>query len=311
MEYLQHSRQYFKSFRDAHLQDYFESMKRFKVGGGSGFQYFDGSNEVNQTMYDIYGNLEDFYADLSIPGKFSSPEALIDSWVNFKNHLIAKGKIFEKIINDLIEEQKKSPFYNPGDPVESLLPPPLNVVNGIRLEVLDVLEHILAMEEVNSYLNPNSVPSLESIVETICRNFHRFCNQLGKRYDNRSTISVSDEYDVQDLLHSIFKLHFNDIRAEEYTPSYAGGASRIDFLISDEELAIEVKKTRAGLKDKSIGEQLIIDTGRYSAHPKCKKLICFVYDPELLIKNPEGIENDLSKSSNGIDVQVIISPKGN
>jgi len=132
--------------------------------------------------------------------------------------------------------------------VESLLPLPLNVVNDIRLEVLDVLEHILAMEEVNSYLNPNSVPSLESTVETICRNFHKLCNQLGKRYDNRSTISVSDEYDVQDLLHSIFKLHFNDIRAEEYTPSYAGGASRIDFLISNEELAIEVKKLGQDLK---------------------------------------------------------------
>lgn len=311
MEYLQQSRDYFKTFRDTHLHDYFETMRCYKVGGGSGFQYFYCSDEVNQTMYDIYGNLEDLYSDVSIPGQFATPDALIDSWVNFKEHLIKKGHLFEKIKDKLVEDRKKGPFYDPDEPIASFLPEPLKAVNSIRLEVLDVLEHVLAMDDVTNYTNPKNVKVLESTVELICRNFHKFCNQLGNRYSNRSTIDVSDEYDVQDLLHSIFKLHFHDVRAEEYTPSYVGGASRMDFLLSDEEIAIEVKKTRKGLKDKHVGEQLIIDTGRYSIHPKCKKLICFVYDPDLLIKNPEGIEKDLSKKTNGIEVKVIISPKGN
>ena len=184
-------------------------------------------------------------------------------------------------------------------------------IGETNLKILKNSPDLVKLYEVDTRLDSKGAEPLCSSVETICRNFHKFCNQLGKRYDKRQTIIVSDEYDVQDLLHSIFKLHFSDVRAEEYTPSYAGGASRIDFLLADEEIAVEVKKTRAALKDKHIGEQLIVDTGRYSVHPKCKRLICFVYDPELLIKNPEGIENDLSKPSNGIDVQVIISPKGN
>ena len=32
-------------------------------------------------------------------------------------------------------------------------------------------------------------------------------------------LSVTDEYDVQDLFHAILLLHFDDVRAEEVTPS--------------------------------------------------------------------------------------------
>ncbi|MCM2285658.1 MAG: hypothetical protein NDI81_12805 [Desulfobacula sp.] len=38
-----------------------------------------------------------------------------------------------------------------------------------------------------------------------------------------------------------------------------------------------------------------IDSQRYRVHPDCKKLLCFVYDPEGWISNPCGLENDLNK----------------
>jgi hypothetical protein len=60
------------------------------------------------------------------------------------------------------------------------------------------------------------------------------------------------------------------------------------------------------LKDKHVGEQLLIDIGRYKAHPDCKYLVCFVYDPLNNLKNPHGLENDLSKKYNGMDVKVIV-----
>ncbi|MDE5825067.1 MAG: hypothetical protein K2H91_10375 [Lachnospiraceae bacterium] len=62
---------------------------------------------------------------------------------------------------------------------------------------------------------------------------------------------------------------------------------------------MEVKKTRQGLEDKEIGDQLIIDVDRYKAHPNCEKLICFVYDPEGRIGNPVGIMNDLNAQHKG------------
>jgi hypothetical protein len=154
----------------------------------------------------------------------------------------------------------------------------------------------------------NNIDSKGCIVNII-NNFHRAARQLLIRYSKRNTLKINDEYDVQDLLHTFLKLHFDDIREEEYSPSYAGSSSRIDFLLNDQKIAIEVKKTRTKLTDKEIGEELMIDIMRYEAHPKVKSLICFVYDPEGKIKNPAGLENDLSKTHNNLDVEVIICPK--
>jgi hypothetical protein len=138
--------------------------------------------------------------------------------------------------------------------------------------------------------------------------FHIVVKQLRSRYKGRATLDIEDEYDVQDLLHALLRLYFDDVRAEEWTPSYAGGSSRMDFLLKKECIVIEVKKTRKELSDKELGKQLIEDKEKYKAHPDCKKLICFAYDPENRIANPKGIENDLNKQTENFEVTVIIKP---
>ena len=150
-----------------------------------------------------------------------------------------------------------------------------------------------------------------NIIWKICSQFHIVAKQLGDyRHKNRNTITITDEYDVQDLLHALLKIFFDDIRPEEYTPSYAGGSSRIDFLIKSEKIAIEIKKTREGLKGKQIADQLIIDIDRYkAAHPDCETLFCFVYDPENLIQNPIGFEKDINEKHKG-EAEVLVCPKG-
>jgi hypothetical protein len=145
-------------------------------------------------------------------------------------------------------------------------------------------------------------------VENICNNFHRIARQLRARYNNRDTLNVKDEYDVQDLLHAILCLYFDDIRPEESTPSYAGGSSRLDFLLKKEQLVIEVKRSREKLTAKELANQLIEDIDRYKAHPDCKILMCFVYDPEGNIPNPRGIEADLSRDNGPFPVRVMIRP---
>ena len=82
----------------------------------------------------------------------------------------------------------------------------------------------------------------------------------------------------------------------------------MDFLIKDCDVVVEIKKTRKGLSDKEIGNQLIEDIARYKVHPDCSILICFVYDPEGRISNPRGIENDLTKKDGNLDVIVFIRP---
>jgi hypothetical protein len=147
-----------------------------------------------------------------------------------------------------------------------------------------------------------------NIIENICNRFHLVDKQLRSRRENRNTLEIEDEYDVQDLLHALLHLEFDDIRPEEYIPSYAGSSSRMDFLLKQEQVIIEVKKTRQGLRAKEIGEELMIDIQRYQSHPDCQTLICFVYDPERSLSNPRGIENDLNRTEEDLTIKVIIAP---
>ena len=149
------------------------------------------------------------------------------------------------------------------------------------------------------------------LIETIMDRFHLVVKQMRQRYNDRTTIDIQDEYDVQDLLHSLLKIYYDDIRTEEWNPSYAGGSTRSDFLLKKEKIVIEVKKTRNSLKSKQLGDQLIVDIAKYKTHPDCKLLYCFVYDPEGYISNPKGIENDLNEDSKDkMKVIVKIVPKG-
>ncbi|MBE6845182.1 MAG: hypothetical protein E7508_05625 [Ruminococcus sp.] len=130
-------------------------------------------------------------------------------------------------------------------------------------------------------------------IEKIFKKFRIVAMQLKQRHKKRRTLEINDEYDVQDLLHALLKIDFDDIRAEEWTPSYAGGSVRMDFLLKDVDVVIEVKMTRSSMTAKTLGEELIIDIEKYQNHPYCKKLFCFVYDPEMRIGNPIGLKNDL------------------
>lgn len=147
------------------------------------------------------------------------------------------------------------------------------------------------------------------VVEMVCSRFGRVVRQLRERHGGRPGFEVENEYDVQDLLHALLCVFFDDVRAEEHAPSYAGAASRIDFLLKQEQLGLETKMTRKGLAGKEVGEELLVDIGRFQSHPDCKALVCFVYDPKGYIKNPHGLEKDLSKRHSELDVRVLVYPK--
>lgn len=164
-------------------------------------------------------------------------------------------------------------------------------------------------QQFESFVVPAGAPRMtDAILENLVNRFHNVVIQLRDRYNNRTTLDIDDEYDVQDLLHSLLQLYCDDIRPEEWVPSYAGSASRQDFLLKNEKIVIEVKKTRKGLGNKELGDQLIIDTARYTKHPDCKKLVCFVYDPENRIHNPRGFESDFNKTIGDVPVVVYIRP---
>ncbi len=173
---------------------------------------------------------------------------------------------------------------------------------------------VQTLENVKDYIEKGFITfkteqkiDVDETLDRIFARFYKVAKQLRVRYAGRETLDVNDEYDVQDLLHSLLQLYFDDIRPEEWTPSFAGSSARVDFLLKKEKTVIEVKKTRQGLADKEVGNQLIEDIERYQAHPDCEKLVCFVYDPEGRIGNPNGVMNDLNSRHEGF-AKVVIQP---
>jgi hypothetical protein len=147
-------------------------------------------------------------------------------------------------------------------------------------------------------------------VIALCRRFPLFVERLQYRQRSRPSVEVKDEYDVQDLLHAILKLHFDDVRPEEWTPSYAGNSSRIDFLLPAERMLIEAKMTRANLGQREVVDQLTIDRARYETAPNVDHLICIIYDPDRRCTNPAAIESDLARTEGRLRVNAVICPRG-
>jgi len=162
---------------------------------------------------------------------------------------------------------------------------------------------------LSKYKIPLTIEEAGKIIENILFKFHKVVGEIKKRHDNRETLQINDEYDVQDLLRGLLKIHFDDVRKEEGTPSHAGKSTSIDLFLKEKQIAIETKMTRKGLDEKKIGDELIIDIAHYQKHPKVKFLYCFVYDPEERISNPQGFEKDLSGQHENLTTKVFVLPK--
>jgi hypothetical protein len=172
-----------------------------------------------------------------------------------------------------------------------------------------LVERTIQANVEETWKAPRNTQAATALVRALCDRFPIFANALAERHDHRATVSVTDEYDVQDLLGALLKLHFTDVRSEEWTPSYAGNASRMDFLLKPEHVVVEAKMARKGLGQKELVTQLAEDILRYQSHQDCKTLICFVYDPAGKCSNPTALENDLTKNHGGLQVIVVVQPK--
>lgn len=180
-----------------------------------------------------------------------------------------------------------------------------------KINKLETLLNKIELIPIEENINQNSNNQNDNIhyIKNILHWFHKCAQELRYRYSNRETILINDEYDVQDLLRSILKIYFNDVRAEDYSPSSAGGNSRIDLVLPIEWVIIETKMTSERLKDKEVWEQIAIDIVRYQNHPSFNKLIVFIYDKWDFIRNKRWLIVDLEKQSRSWkEVIVVINP---
>jgi hypothetical protein len=129
---------------------------------------------------------------------------------------------------------------------------------------------------------------------------------LAKHPHGGSPVEFKNEYDDQFLLRALLVQFFDIVRDEEYTPSYAGSNSRIDFVLPEFGLAIELKHTTASMSDADVGAQLLIDRERYQTHKDVSHLIVLVFDHGGHLRSPRGLETDLQRDHSHPDLTVTV-----
>jgi hypothetical protein len=177
-------------------------------------------------------------------------------------------------------------------------------------KLVSIINRLELVEEESAAPRSGQPPDKARWLVTLAERFHLVARQMLKRHAGRAGFELKDEYDVQDLFHALLTIFFDDIRKEEWTPSYAGGTGRMDFLLPELKAVVELKMMRPSLSTKELGDQLLVDIARYQVHPGCRTLYCIVYDPDGLISNPRGVEADLSRQHGDLVVQVMIVPRG-
>lgn len=238
-------------------------------------------------------------------------------WHDFNSEFL--NRAFSKTNNQYFQEYTwESPIY-----VTSMYNESSSFAEMLGDLREDISKHLIRLQKIKEKLILiDELPGLEPVVKEVDKfedgilyldrlflKFHRAAQSLRHRHADRETLILKDEYDVQDLLRSFLYLQFDDIREEDYSPSYAGGNSRVDFVLKDEKIVIETKMTNDHLRDKELGSQLLIDIGRYRAHPDCRILVVFIYDKGDHIRNKNGLINDLQRmSSSDLKVKIYINP---
>jgi hypothetical protein len=140
---------------------------------------------------------------------------------------------------------------------------------------------------------PRNPKSVHELLLSLVRGLPRAMHPLTHRRHGATALTFQSEYDIQDLLHALLRPWVADIRPEEFTPSYAGSSTRMDFLLPAHRLVLELKLIRDRAHGRKVGDELIIDIEHYRRHPGCDTLWCVVYDPNHFILNPQGLVGDL------------------
>jgi hypothetical protein len=140
---------------------------------------------------------------------------------------------------------------------------------------------------------PTKPAEIDELLAVLLKGLRRSMHPLTHRRKGAQALSFSTEYDVQDLLHALLRPWVADIRPEEFTPSYAGSSTRMDFLLPKHRAVIELKFVHDGSQAKRIGDELIIDIDHYQRHPDCGYLWCVIFDPDHLLPNAQGLKSDL------------------
>ncbi|MFF0592884.1 PD-(D/E)XK nuclease domain-containing protein [Streptomyces antibioticus] len=212
------------------------------------------------------------------------------------------GSFIKRIKSFLASPLAQNDFYNPAEPNPFIdkwrHPFNTHFAENFQTQRGILQSLIYAVADVSH--------ELDTLVEMFGR-FPNFLQVLQKsRRKNVAAPRVENEADLQVLVHACLRLMYEDVRPEDYVPEHGGARSRVDFLLPDTGIVVETKMTRTNLRDKQVGDELIIDWERYSKHPDCRGIFALVYDPKMRLQNPAGLQSDLSNAQRHPATQVLV-----
>jgi hypothetical protein len=212
------------------------------------------------------------------------------------------GSFTPRIKAFLSSPLERNPFHDPSEPNPLIGPWQHPFDRTFRDNI--VVQRGLLVQALHAVAD--GAEALQQLV-AIFRRLPEFLAVLRHaKSDNVPEPVLTNERDLQVLVHGLLRLLFDDVRDEDPVPQQAGASSRVDFLLRDVGVVVETKMMRPSLSDRTLGEELLVDWGRYPRHPDCRAILALVYDPDRRIKNAAALERDLSQEHSNPVTRVLI-----
>lgn len=145
------------------------------------------------------------------------------------------------------------------------------------------------------------------LIEKICDNFHLAAKQLQEGPTDYIGIPMETHFDVQNLFTALLRPFFNNIGFESRL-TFPYTEQNLDISLKEEKKVIVVKTTINQGRVRDFSGEISEDIQTYRKDLDCKDLICFIYDPESKIKDPQALEATFSGIKFGIHVKVLVRP---
>ncbi|MBT9383490.1 hypothetical protein KM176_06440 [Pseudooceanicola sp. CBS1P-1] len=252
----------------------------------------EGVDEAHDVAMSLWHYTDEHFLNCRIPEDYGSPEAFASALQSFRGWLIR------------VRDQLQEIMDQAGDRIALTVPITFNHVKDTLFATDETLQQLAeAGKELPGGVAAvfGAAPTPMEKVQEIANRFPSVVARMRTRRSTRPPLEIADEYDVQYLFQALLGVPFLDVRPEEPTPSVAGGAGRADTLLKPERIVVEYKCTRHNLEAKELRKQIADDFLLYGAQAECDRLFVFVYDPVQKLENPEGFEDDLTRTIDGLD----------
>lgn len=193
-----------------------------------------------------------------------------------------------------------------------------------ELETID----LIILTELQSHLSKQAVTkttyinlSAKDLIIDILENFENVVIKITdpkERYGGKTSnpkkqpktvIKIEDEYDVQDLLYVSLKSVFPTMKYENPLAKFGGKSTRLDFVLMEEGIIIEVKQINESEKnDSKFTDQVKIDIESYHVLDYLTDLIFYIYAPKAIqdINNFLELQGERNVKGKTFNVKIIV-----